>query len=183
MKYYYIDKSGKKHKYVGNVISENGKLYGVLTKTNIIPINVELKYNGSSDKVLSSNTTFTFIDEDNIEKYGSCTEQGLYAPYYKGECTFFPSKDQRDWNKFIAPWYKKERFDPKTLKPFDEVLVFDSDTPWTPLMFSYLEYSLNYPRMQCFDFTARKVIPYNKETEHLLGTHNEAPEYYRYWEE
>lgn len=126
---------------------------------------------------------FFFLDEDNIEKYGSCTEQGLYAPYYKGECTFFPSKEQRDWNKFIAPWYKKERFDPKTLKPFDEVLVFDSDTPWTPLMFSYLEYSLNYPRMQCFDFTARKVIPYNKETEHLLGTHNEAPEYYRYWED
>lgn len=126
---------------------------------------------------------FFFLDEDNIEKYGSCTEQGLYAPYYKGECTLFPSKDQRDWNKFIAPWYKKERFDPKTLQPFDKVLVFDSDRPWTPLMFSYLEYSLNYPRMQCFDFAARKVIPYNKETKHLVGTYNEAPEFYRYWED
>ena len=101
----------------------------------------------------------------------------------KGECTFFPSKDQRDWSKFTAPWYKKEKFDPKTLKPFDKVLVIDSDRAWTPLLFSYLEYSLNYPRMQCFDFTARKVIPYNQETEHLLGTHNEAPEYYRYWED
>lgn len=101
----------------------------------------------------------------------------------KGECTFFPSKEQRDWSKFTAPWYKKEKFDPKTLKPFDKVLVIDSDRAWTPLLFSYLEYSLNYPRMQCFDFTARKVIPYNQETEHLLGTHNEAPEYYRYWED
>lgn len=101
----------------------------------------------------------------------------------KGECTFFPSKDQRDWSKFSAPWYKKEKFDPKTLKPFDKVLVIDSDRAWTPLLFSYLEYSLNYPRMQCFDFAARKVIPYNKETEHLLGTYNEAPEYYRYWED
>lgn len=100
-----------------------------------------------------------------------------------GKCILFPSKDQRDWSKFIAPWYKNEKFDPKTLKPFDKVLVIDSDRAWTPLLFSYLEYSLNYPRMQCFDFTARKVIPYNRETEHLLGTHNEAPEYYRYWED
>lgn len=25
------------------------------------------------------------------------------------ECILFPSKDQRDWFKFIAPWYKRER--------------------------------------------------------------------------
>lgn len=99
------------------------------------------------------------------------------------EVMLYPSKEQRDWRKFTAPWYKKEKFDPKGLSPFDKVLVFDSDRPWTPLLFSYLEYSLNYPRMQCFDFAARKVIPYNKETEHLVGTYSEAPEYYRYWED
>ena len=26
------------------------------------------------------------------------------------------------------------------------------------------------------------VIPYNDETKHLVGTTDEAPEYYRYWE-
>ena len=26
----------------------------------------------------------------------------------EGECTLFPSKEQRDWSKFTAPWYKKE---------------------------------------------------------------------------
>ena len=26
------------------------------------------------------------------------------------------------------------------------------------------------------------VIPYNDETKHLIGTTEEAPEYYRYWE-
>ena len=26
----------------------------------------------------------------------------LYAT--EGECTLFPSKDQRDWSKFTAPW-------------------------------------------------------------------------------
>lgn len=111
------------------------------------------------------------------------TKEGFYFADEGAECLLFPSKDHRDWSKFTAPWYKKEKFDPKTLHPFDKVLVFDSDRPWTPLMFSYLVYSLNYPRMQCFDFAARKVIPYNKETEHLLGTYNEAPEYYRYWED
>ena len=40
-----------------------------------------------------------------------------------GECTLFPSRDQRDWSKFTAPWYKKDRLDPKTLNPFDRVLV------------------------------------------------------------
>ena len=111
------------------------------------------------------------------------TKEGFYYADADGECTLFPSKDQRDWSKFTAPWLKKERFDPKTLKVFDKVLVFDSDRPWTPLMFSYLEYTLNYPRMQCFDFVARKVIPYNDETKYLVGTKDEAPEYYRYWED
>ena len=105
-----------------------------------------------------------------------------YADNY-GECCIFPSKEMRDWSKFTAPWLKKERFDPKTLTAFDKVLVFDSDRPWTPLMFSYLEYTLNYPRMQCFDFVARKVIPYNDETKHLVGTTDEAPEFYKYWED
>ena len=32
----------------------------------------------------------------------------------ESECILFPSKEQRDWSKFTAPWLKKERFDPKT---------------------------------------------------------------------
>ena len=111
------------------------------------------------------------------------TADGKMFIDFDGECTLFPSKEQRNWVDFIAPWYKKERFDPKTLTAFDKVLVFDSDRPWTPLMFSYLEYTLNYPRMQCFDFVARKVIPYNDDTKHLVGTKEEAPVFYRYWED
>ena len=29
----------------------------------------------------------------------------------------------------------------------------------------------------------RKVIPYNDETKHLVGTTDEAPEFYKYWED
>ena len=57
---------------------------------------------------------------------GGISADGRYCLYFDRECTLFPSKEQRDWNKFSAPWYKKERFDPNTLKPFDKVLIKDS---------------------------------------------------------
>ena len=101
----------------------------------------------------------------------------------KGECTFFPSKDQRDWSKFTAPWYEKERFDPKTLKPFDKVLVSDEHhTRWRCCFFSHIVDQINYKYFtsdSCYKF----CIPYNDDTKHLVGTTDEAPEYYRYWED
>ena len=123
---------------------------------------------------------FFLLDEDNIEKYGSCTAQGLYAPYYKGECTFFPSKDQRDWNKFTASWYKKERFDPKTLQPFNRVLVRTTNLCWHAVIFSHIDKATG--EFKCSSSYWEKCIPYNDDTKHLIGTTKEAPEYYRYWE-
>ena len=59
--------------------------------------------------------------------------------YFSSECLLFPSKDQRDWSKFTAPWYKKDKFDPKTLQPFDKVLVRDTDCQnWTCGFFSHI---------------------------------------------
>ena len=96
-----------------------------------------------------------------------------------GECTLFPSREQRDWNKFTAPWYKKERFDPKTLKPFDRVLVRYEDNDWCCSFFSHHKDVIDsYPIHACV-----YCIPYNNETKHLVGTTEEAPEYYRYWED
>lgn len=126
---------------------------------------------------------FFLLDEDNIEKYGSCTAQGLYAPYYKGECTFFPSKDQRDWNKFTASWYKKEKFDPKTLKPFNKVLVRDScSCQWRCAFYSHTKETPNTLKYVTENSVYEYCIPYNNDTKHLIGTTKEAPEYYRYWE-
>ena len=100
-----------------------------------------------------------------------------------GECILFPSKDQRDWSKFTAPWYKKEKFDPKTLKPFDKVLVSDEHhTRWRCSFFSHIVDQLHYKYFtsdSCYKF----CIPYNDDTKHLVGTTDEAPEYYRYWED
>ena len=100
-----------------------------------------------------------------------------------GECTFFPSRDQRDWSKFAAPWYKKEKFDPKTLNAFDRVLVRNyKTTKWRCEHFSHFD-GCNYNPCiaSCCSYTF--CIPYNDDTKHLVGTTEEAPEYYRYWED
>lgn len=98
-----------------------------------------------------------------------------------GECTLFPSKDQRDWSKFKI---KKPKFDPKTLQPFDRVLArnYDSEN-WKVQLFSYIiEAKTRYPYF-CINNPYMCCIPYNDDTKHLVGTSNKAPEFYRYWED
>ena len=97
------------------------------------------------------------------------------------ECLLFPSKEQRDWSKFTAPWYKKPKFDPKTLQPFDKVLVRDNnDNKWECSLFSRIINHENFP-FKCVSSGAfRYCIPYNEDTKHLVGTYKEAPKYYRY---
>ena len=110
------------------------------------------------------------------------TKEGFYLKG-KGECTLFPSKDQRDWSKFTAPWYKNEKFDPNTLKTFDRVLTrhFD-DERWEINFYSYTNPNWLWP-YTCMDKSYKYCIPYNDETKHLLGTTDEAPEYYKHWED
>lgn len=109
------------------------------------------------------------------------TTEGTLFTEYDGECILFPSREQRDWSKFKP---KKNRFDPKTLKEFDKVLVKDDgDWIWRVDIISVpADYNDNIPYLigdNDFDW----IIPYNEETKHLVGTHEEAPEYYRYWED
>ena len=124
-------------------------------------------------------------------RYYYFTSQGAFIferiKYHMGECVLFPSKDQRDWSKFKAPWYKKDKFDPKTLQPFDKVLAASmADGRWVCDFFSHIGESIrDSGRLYVgTGFGAYdRMIPYNDETKHLLGTSLEAPEYYRYWED
>ena len=120
-----------------------------------------------------------------ITKKGSYTatftEEGFYRADVDGECLLFPSKDQRDWSKFTAPWFKKEKFDPKTLKPFDSVLVYGEYEGWFCTIFSHIGVG-EYPYNTASGNYAW-CIPYNDETKHLVGTKDEAPDFYRYWED
>ena len=113
-----------------------------------------------------------------IERYDT---YGKLLYNYDGGCILFPSKTQRDWSKFTAPWYKKERFDPNTLKPFDKVLARHKQTrKWFNDFYSFMyEGGIATIGNGYYDL----VIPYNEETKRLVGTTEEAPEYYRYWED
>ena len=97
----------------------------------------------------------------------------------RGERALFPSKDQRDWSKFVRFWDKK--FDPKTLKPFDRVLVRDSSLGcWHVDFFGFIDIKNKF--VTCGSIW-KIGIPYNDETKHLVGTNDDCPKYYKWWEE
>lgn len=103
------------------------------------------------------------------------TKDGRMFAEYDGECMLFPSKEERDWSKFNP---NKHKFDPKTLQPFDKVVIW-SDGIWCCDFFS----SPCGGTYLCVGCLAVKVMPYNDETKHLIGTSEEAPEFYRYWKD
>ena len=77
----------------------------------------------------------------------------------------------------------KPKFDPKTLKPFDRVIVRNNNGEWKCAIFSHIKgYDSDY-RYDCCYMIYKYCIPYNDETKHLIGTTDEAPEYYSYWED
>ena len=40
------------------------------------------------------------------------SKEGFYLTGCEGaECLIFPSKEQRDWSKFEAPWYNKDKWE------------------------------------------------------------------------
>ena len=104
-----------------------------------------------------------------------------------GECSLYPSKDQRDWSQFTAPWLKKERFDPKTMSEFDKVLArITKDGIWCATFFSHYDKEVKWGYYKFVTTSSKSYsmcIPYNEDTKHLVGTNEEAPEYYRYWED
>lgn len=109
------------------------------------------------------------------------TSNGKSNASYNGECTLFPSKEQRDWSKFKP---KKSKFDPNTLKPFDKVLVRDINSEkWKIQLFSHIIKNCFPSEYHCIGSCYNFCIPYNDNTKHLVETNEEAPEFYRYWED
>ena len=116
-----------------------------------------------------------------INADGTITISGETSP----EVMLFPSREQRDWTQ-VKYEKKKEKFDPKTLKPFDRVLTRYDGGCWSANLFSHIEERDNEycaPFSVCNGSLVKFCIPYNDDTKHLVGTKDEAPEYYRYWED
>lgn len=99
----------------------------------------------------------------------------------ESECILFPSKEQRDWSKFKT---SVKRFNPEEFKPFDKVLARDflSDN-WMADFFEKIEENDIHHNVTCVTTHWIQCIPYNEDTKHLLGTTNDCPEYYKWWEE
>lgn len=121
---------------------------------------------------------FNYKDKDGNHFWG-ITVDGRHSIKHDGECTLFPSKDQRDWSKFNI----KPKFNISTLQPFDKVLVRDCVAyKWRCDFFeSYIKgadlpfHTLNGWYKQC--------IPYNNETKRLVDTNRMPLEKYINWEE
>ena len=109
------------------------------------------------------------------------TADGKMFACYNGECVLFPSKEQRDWSKFKP---SKSKFDPKTFQPFDKVLVRDINSEkWKIQLFSHIIKDCFPYEYHCIGSCYNFCIPYNDDTKYLVGTFEEAPEFYRYWED
>ena len=106
----------------------------------------------------------------------------------KGECALFPDKNQRDWSKFERFWDKPkvekiEKFDPKTLQPFDKILARDGNHHiWTGALLSHIDDLNEENKVITVGSCYMRCIPYNEETKHLIGTTDDCPDYYKWWE-
>ena len=140
-----------------------------------------------------------------VEGYGNTFKDGKIAfnkevPYYSKTwtCSLHPAtKEQRNalmksindagykWDEEKKELNKKEKFDPKTLKPFDKVLVKNDYNPTSIWYADFVSYRRDIDKIPVtmYDCMTPMVIPYNEETKHLCGTCDDAPEYYRYWED
>ena len=112
-------------------------------------------------------------------------KDGRCSSNYDGECTLFPAKDQRDWSKFERFWDKPkvEKFNPEKFKKLEPVVVRSNEyDKWYASFFSFIDKG-RYTSCYCLGTYYKYCIPYNKVTDKLIGTTNDCPDYYKWWEE
>lgn len=116
----------------------------------------------------------------------SLRSNGKMYDIKEAECLLYPSKYQRDWSKFVRFWDEPDvsKFDVETFHPFDKVLARDYlNDNWMADFFEKIEENDIYYNVTCVTCKWVQCIPYNEETKHLLGTKEDCPEYYKWWEE
>ena len=200
----------------GQIIEDDCHCYKILDLTGcnatIIPFTLQDNYHlwtiqdaKDGDVLVNGSNIFIFHLINNRRLMGYChvnmDDGNLYNDIGRNECfctidaPITPAtKEQRDrlfqrikeagykWNADTKTFEKLvgHKFDPKTLKPFDKVLVRDNiNNPWVCDHFSYI----NHANICITTDRCKYCIPYNDDTKHLVGTTDEAPEYYRYWED
>ena len=137
----------------------------------------------SFEKIINLEEEYIVVRYGGLPYFVTKDGKSISRPYE--ECTLLPSKDQRDWSKFerFRDKPKVERFNPHTLQPFDKVLVKDDYEIWQVEFFSHICQREPEGWCQCSGDVYYFCIPYNEETMPLVGTKEDCPEYYKWWEE
>jgi len=115
------------------------------------------------------------------------SEKGELLTTYSGEkCNdYFVLNDLRHngmtWHAQKNDVTKIDKFDPKLFETGDAVLVRDlKDEEWEYAIFSHIT-TMACDRYFVVSCTLKnKCIPYNVETKHLVGTTDDAPEFYNF---
>lgn len=124
----------------------------------------------SGDKIVKKNDpTVCWYVQGDIDTY--------YCIVTEGGIANLQLKDQDDWK--LVP----NKFDISTLKPFDKVLVRDTNEHrWCADMFSHYSGHDRFPFCTLGSSLSgfSQCIPY-EGNEHLIGTINDCDEYYKNW--
>lgn len=113
------------------------------------------------------NDTVRFATEDEKKKLFKAIKDNGYKW----------NAETKTLEKLIEP-----KFDLKTLQPFDRVLV-KVGSYWRIEWFSYMYEYKGDIYYACSRSAYKECIPYNDETKHLVNTSEEAPKFYRNWED
>ncbi len=94
------------------------------------------------------------------------TSDGKYTlGFNDGECVLFPSKDNRDWQKFEVTKKHKE------FKPYQKVLVrewYDCKSIWTASLYSHYDYALDrHYLLGAKHVEDNEIIPYEGNEDKL----------------
>lgn len=113
------------------------------------------------------------VNNDDNEVDISVTERGSY---------YEDNQRTSQYDLFMAEEeYEEEHYDISNFKPFDKVLVRDSDEGyWKVNMYSHFGKRIRYPFETLYGFY-NQCIPCNEETVHLIGTTNMPLKKYINW--
>lgn len=128
-----------------------------------------------------TNSFYLLTEQEEIDIYPATKEQREILMKAMNNAGYEFDIEKKELKKFVH-----NKFDPKTLEPFDKILVRrtnENHDVWFPDFVSNPpDDTSNKTLCMCIMEDIAMVIPYNDDTKHLVGTSDEAPEYYRYWE-
>lgn len=138
--------------------------------------------------ISGANDAELMIDDKGVWALNGYNDTARFATEEEKQKLFQAIKDNGyKWNAETKTLEKlvEPKFDPKTLKPYMRVLVRDSNkSQWRCTFYSHEMENEKSPFKYAVTGSSLAYIyciPYNEDTKHLVGTDDEAPEYYRYW--